>query len=85
MHVCRHEAMSDLVYLLNTLVDKDGRILIPNLYKEVKPLTAAEEELYKQIEFDVSDYRSDVGCKRLAHNEDKIQLLMHRYITHIYV
>ncbi|GLV45540.1 Cytosolic non-specific dipeptidase 2 [Carabus blaptoides fortunei] len=74
-----HEAMSDLVYLLNTLVDKDGRILIPNLYKEVKPLTSEEEELYKKIEFDVSDFRGDVGCKRLRHNEDKIQLLMHRW------
>lgn len=72
--------MADLIYLMNTLVDKDGKILIPNIYKEVAPVTDAETEMYKKIEFNVCEYRKDIGCDRLAHKEDKIQLLMHRYI-----
>lgn len=74
-----HEAMSDLVYLLNTLVDKHGKILVPNLYKEVAPLRENEEDIYKNISFDVNVYKEDLGASRLLHNEDKTQLLMHRW------
>lgn len=76
---CRHEAMTDLIYLLNELVDKDGKILIPGLYKEVAPKLADEDEIYKKIEFDVDEYRADVGCKSLMHNEEKEKILMHRW------
>lgn len=71
--------MADLVYLLNTLVDKDGRILIDGIYKDVAPLRANENDVYDKISFDVNEYRKDIGCNRLAHNEDKTQLLMHRW------
>lgn len=74
-----HEAMADLVYLLNTLIDKEGHILIPNLYKEVAPLLPNEGEIYKNIAFDVDEYRNDLGTTRLMHKEDKTQLLMHRW------
>lgn len=72
--------MTDLIYLLNTLVDKDGKILIPGLYNEVAALTDKEKLLYGKIDFNVDEYRSDVGCSRLMHNEKKEELLMHRYI-----
>lgn len=49
--------MSDLIYLMNTLVDKDGKILIPNLYKEVAPLLPNEHEIYSPISFDVEEYK----------------------------
>lgn len=70
--------MTDLVHLLNVLVDKDGKILISSLYNEVAPLTEKEKSLYSKITFDVDDYRQDVGCTRLLHKEDKEALLMHR-------
>lgn len=70
--------MTDLIYLLNTLVDKDGKILIPGLYNEVAPLTDKEKSIYGKITFDVNDYRTDVGCSRLLHKEKKEDLLMHR-------
>lgn len=76
--------MADLIYLLNTLVDKDGKILIPNVYKEVAVLTNEEKELYKKIEFDVSEYRKDVGCGKLMQNENKIDLLMHRFKAYVF-
>lgn len=74
-----HEAMADLIYLLDQLIDKDGRILVPNLYKEVAPLLPNENDIYKKISFNVDHYRSDLGVTRLMHKEDKTQLLMHRW------
>lgn len=74
-----HEAMADLIYLLNTLVDKNGKILIPKVYDEVAPLTATEQAMYKNIEFDVQEYRTQIGCRRLMHKEQKDELLMHRW------
>ncbi|CAH0547738.1 unnamed protein product [Brassicogethes aeneus] len=74
-----HEAMSDLVHLLNHLVDKDGKILIPGLYNQVAQVTEHEKEIYKKIEFSIDEYRSDVGCAKLMHNEDKEKILMHRW------
>ncbi|XP_055908137.1 cytosolic non-specific dipeptidase [Eupeodes corollae] len=74
-----HEAMPDLVYLLNTLTDNNGKILIPGIYKDVAPLLANEDEIYKNIDYDVNDYRNDIGANKLPHNEDKTQLLMHRW------
>lgn len=74
-----YEAMSDLVYLLNTLVDVNGRILIPNLYKEVAAEHPSEHQMYQDIAFDVPTYKSDLGAPRLLHNEDKKTLLQHRW------
>lgn len=71
------EGMADLIYLLNTLVDKDGHILIDGFYNDVAPLRDREHENYANISFDVNEYRKYVGCNKLAHNEDKTQLLMH--------
>ncbi|KZC12090.1 PREDICTED: cytosolic non-specific dipeptidase [Dufourea novaeangliae] len=74
-----HEAMADLMYLLNTLVDVNGKILINGIYENVAEVTEKELDLYKTIEFDVPEYKKSVGTNRLAHDEDKIQLLMHRW------
>lgn len=71
--------MSDLIYLLDTLVDKEGQILIDGIYKDVAPETEKERKMYEAITFDVDQYRSDVGCTKLMYNEDKVQLLMHRW------
>lgn len=68
-----HEAMTDLIYLMNTLVDVNGHILVDGIYKNVAKATDAELESYKTIEFDVDEYRRSVGTDRLAHNEDKVR------------
>ena len=39
---------------------------------EVVPVTAEEEKLYESIDFDVEDYRNDVGTAKLVHNKDKV-------------
>ncbi|XP_055538804.1 cytosolic non-specific dipeptidase [Wyeomyia smithii] len=74
-----YEAMNDLVYLLGTLADKEGRILIPNIYKDVAALLPAEQAIYEAIAFDVADYREQLGARKLMHSEDKAKILMHRW------
>lgn len=43
--------MTDLVRLLDSLVDNKGNILIDGVNEDVKPVTEEEEELYKDIDF----------------------------------
>ncbi|CAB4056446.1 CNDP2 [Lepeophtheirus salmonis] len=45
-------AMTDLIKLLDTLVDQDGKILIEGLYDEIAPVTSDEIELYNNVEFE---------------------------------
>ncbi|XP_046390572.1 cytosolic non-specific dipeptidase [Ischnura elegans] len=73
------EGLADLIYLMNTLVDKDGKILVTGLLDDVEPVTPDENKLYTDIDFDVDVYRQDVGAQKLLHNEEKIELLMHRW------
>jgi nonspecific dipeptidase len=73
-----HEAMSDLIALMNALVDNKGKILIPGMYDSVAKVTAEEEKLYETIDFDMEDYRQDIGHNRLIH-DNKQDVLMHRW------
>ncbi|KAK3886228.1 hypothetical protein Pcinc_009610 [Petrolisthes cinctipes] len=74
-----HEGMADLIYLMNTLIDNKGTILIPGLMDQVAKVTAEEEKLYKDIDFDVEDYRQDLGHSKLVHHNDKMKTLMARW------
>ncbi|EAA03960.4 AGAP007619-PA [Anopheles gambiae str. PEST] len=74
-----YEAMNDLVYLLGTLADSEGRILIPKIYQEVAPLLPNEQAIYDAIHFDVGSYRAELGARKLMHKEDKTKILMHRW------
>jgi len=51
---CSHEAMSDLVALMGSLVDNKGHILIPHIYDSVQPLTQEESSSYDSIDFDMA-------------------------------
>ncbi|KAK3511792.1 hypothetical protein QTP70_023190 [Hemibagrus guttatus] len=73
-----HEAMTDLITLMGSLVDKKGKILVPGMYDSVAELTEHEKKLYEKIEFDLEDYTKDVGAQRLLHST-KEQVLMHRW------
>lgn len=68
--------MADLMYLLDSLVDKDGHILIDGIHQDVAPLLANEQKLYENISFDIDEFRNDVGTDRLAQAEQKVALLM---------
>ncbi len=51
--------MSDLIAMMNTLVDKDGKILVEGINDNVAPVTKEELEAYENIEFDVEDFKND--------------------------
>uniref|UniRef100_A0AAY4EKA5 Cytosolic non-specific dipeptidase n=1 Tax=Denticeps clupeoides TaxID=299321 RepID=A0AAY4EKA5_9TELE len=70
-----HEAMTDLIVLMGSLVDKKGKILVPGIYDDVAPLTDEEKQLYEKIDFDMEEYCKDVGM--FLFNQEKI--LMHRW------
>lgn len=63
--------MIDLISLLDTLVDKDGKILIPGIMADVAPLGDDEFEIYKNIDFDVEEYKKMIGTDKLL-NDSKV-------------
>jgi nonspecific dipeptidase len=73
-----HEAMTDLCHLMSTLVDHKGRIMVDGIYDSVAPVTPEEEKLYGPIDFDMGDYRQDIGHERLIHDQ-KAHVLQHRW------
>lgn len=56
--------MTDLLYVLNQLVDIKGNILIPGINEGVEPLTEKEKKLYEKIQFDVDAYISEIGASK---------------------
>ncbi|XP_024083528.1 cytosolic non-specific dipeptidase [Cimex lectularius] len=76
---CLNEATTDLIHVLNSLLDKDGKIQIPHLHDDVLPVTDEEKNLYKNIEFNIFDFKNEIGTKTLLHNEDKVKILMSRW------
>ncbi|XP_051879929.1 cytosolic non-specific dipeptidase-like [Pristis pectinata] len=73
-----HEAMTDLIALLDSLVNSTGHILIPDIDEDVVPLTNEEHLLYKTIEFNPEGFKDNIGATRLRH-ETKEDLLLHRW------
>jgi hypothetical protein len=47
------EAMTDVIAILGTLVDVNGRILIPGINDTVAPVTEDERSSYDPIDFDL--------------------------------
>ena len=61
----RHEAMSDLIYLLGHLVDVKGKILVPGINDNVAPLTDGERATYTDIDFDKVHFVTIIESKML--------------------
>lgn len=72
------EPMTDLVKLLATLVDTNGKILIEGIDEQVKPLTEEEDKLYDEIEFDLSVLNQATGSDTALY-KDKKSILQHRW------
>ncbi|NWJ00881.1 CNDP2 dipeptidase, partial [Crypturellus undulatus] len=73
-----HEAMTDLIALMGSLVDKKGKILIPGVNEAVASLNNEELALYDKIDFDMEEYTKDIGVMKLLHDTKK-DILMHRW------
>lgn len=71
------EPMSDLLRVLNGLVDHYGRMKIPHFYDNVAQVTPDEEDIYRKLKVDMEEYRRDVGVDKLAHDGQPTLTLMH--------
>ena len=77
-----HEAMTDVVRIMASLVDSQGNILIDGISDDVAPLTDAELETYQQVEFDLDTYKVDAGVDGITDqllHDTKEKILMHRW------
>lgn len=72
------EPMTDLVRVLGTLVDTNGKIQIPGLYDLVAPLTEEEKKLYEPIAYTMDNLHESLGSTTTIF-EDKIPTLMARW------
>ncbi|KAM4066045.1 peptidase [Hirsutella rhossiliensis] len=72
------EPMTDLVRLLATLVDTDGKIQIPGIMEQVAPMTKEEESLYDGISFTMDNIFESLGSQTTIH-DDKNKTLMARW------
>jgi len=75
---CVHEAMTDLIQVMSSLVDSRGKILVDGVYDLVDKVTPEEEALYKSIDFCPEAFRKQVGAEKLIH-DSKEKLLQHRW------
>merc|ERR1712000_92790 len=69
------EPMTDLVRVLGSLVDTDGKIQIPGIMEQVAPVTAEEEGLYDSIAFTMDTIHESLGSKTTIHNDKKNTLM----------
>ena len=74
-----HEAMSDLIYMLNTLLDGDGNILIEGIHKDVAAVSEDEKSMYDGLNFDLNEFMGDIGVTNLTTGKDKVKTLMARW------
>ncbi|VDK50683.1 unnamed protein product [Gongylonema pulchrum] len=64
--------------MMSQLSDVNGNIKIDGLLDLVAPVTDEERRLYKALDFDMEDYRSDIGAVRLI-SDQKEKVLMNRW------
>ncbi|KHN94278.1 glutamate carboxypeptidase [Metarhizium album ARSEF 1941] len=72
------EPMTDLVRVLGSLVDTNGKIQIPGIMEQVAPVTKEEEGLYDGISFTMDTIFESLGSKTTIH-DDKKNTLMARW------
>lgn len=72
------EPMTDLVRVLASLVDTNGKIQIPGINEMVAPLTDEEKALYGDISFSMANLHESLGSETSIH-PDKERTLMARW------
>jgi Cys-Gly metallodipeptidase DUG1 len=77
-----HEPMTDLIYLMSSLVKPDGTILIPGINDDVAPLNAKETALYEDLAFQMTDLHDAIGSLTSIYPDEK-NSLMHRYFEYL--
>lgn len=49
-------------------MNSSGFILIPGIYDDVTPLTKEELKQYELIEFDLQEYKANIGVKEILYD-----------------
>ncbi|KAI8138613.1 hypothetical protein BJV82DRAFT_545569 [Fennellomyces sp. T-0311] len=73
-----HEPMTDLFAIMSKLVAPNGRILVPGIYEQVRPLTDDEEKTYDNLAFEMHELHDAVGSKVNIHDNVR-HVLQHRW------
>jgi nonspecific dipeptidase len=73
-----HEAMTDLVQLMASLVDSKGTIKVAGLAEMVAPVTEQERAIYPKLDFDPEDLRAEIAAPKLLF-DTKEEILMQRW------
>ena len=73
-----HEPMTDLIRVMSTLVDGQGKILVPGINEMVAPVTDDEMAIYKDISFTMDNLYESLGSKTAIFH-DKESTLMRRW------
>ena len=73
-----HEPMTDLIFLMNSLVKPNGEILIPGINDQVAPLEPSESALYQNLAFSMNELYDALGSQTSLYGDEK-NTLMHRY------
>lgn len=72
------EPLNDLVRILGSLVDTNGKIQITGVNDMVAPVTDDERKIYEGIDFTMEQYWDEIGSKTTIYDE-KIPTLMARW------
>lgn len=72
-----HEAMTDLIKLLGTLVDNKGNVLVKGINELVDPLSEEEEEIYRNMDFDHHAFADSIKGHLIHASKEKT--LQHRW------
>ncbi|CCF60091.1 hypothetical protein KAFR_0J00230 [Kazachstania africana CBS 2517] len=72
------EPMIDLVQVMGTLVDSQGKIKIEGIEEMVAPVTEKEHEIYEKIDFSVEELNAASGSNTSLYKK-KEDILMHRW------
>ncbi|MGH3095855.1 MAG: M20/M25/M40 family metallo-hydrolase [Streptosporangiales bacterium] len=65
------EPMWDLVHLLATMKDGNGRVLVDGFYDDVEPLSAAEQDALDRLPIDVEEIKRGLGVSEFAAPRDR--------------
>lgn len=77
-----HEAMTDLIKIMSTLIDSKGKILVEGIMDDVAPVTEKELKSYESVDFDLKDYIKEVGIEGISDkllHDTKAETLMSRW------
>ena len=70
-----HEAMPDVMYMLNSLVDVNGNPMIEGIQDEVRPLSEKESKAWEEIDFSPEGRVETIGAKKLTTGDCKMAAL----------